>query len=192
MFKKITAFLVGPDASTWEIVLVAAGATVLPFGVLVGWFLSAPLWEWWQILILLLLSADLGGGVVANFLRPCKDFYHEPLTSKASWWEKLLKNHLFFSALHVHPIVIWGIFSDISIIFGVMWYIQILIATLLMNQIPKRLKRPVAGLVVLIVFVLNAFIIAYPAGFGWFIPLLFIKLVLGHQVPPDGETVIGM
>jgi hypothetical protein len=192
MFKKILAFLVGPDASTWEMVLVAAGALIVPFGVLIFWFLEAPLWEWWQILVLLLLSADLGGGAIANLLRPCKDFYHQPLTSKAKWWEKLLKNPLFFSALHIYPILVWWIFPDVSIISGVLWYFQILIATLLMNEIPKRLKRPVAGLIVVVVFVLNAYIIAYPAGFGWFIPLVFMKLILGHQVPLDGETVIGL
>ncbi len=185
MRYKATDYLFGPDATRLEKggVLLAAlfsGSAVAAF-----WLCEQPGWPLWVLLVTVAVAADLGGGVVANFLPSCKRFYHQQPSLEALWWEKALLNPLVFSALHIYPILIWAIHSDVQVRVGVLWYLLLLGFTIILRGTPDNLKRPAAGLIVLAVLLLNALALPSPAGLSWFIPALFIKLVLAHQVPPE-------
>jgi hypothetical protein len=138
-------------------------------------------WTWWQYLVAALLALDVGGGVVANSLNACKRFYHAPLQEGERGAVRLAKNHLLFSAFHVHTLLVsllygggWG--------YGLFWYAMLLVGTLVVLKAPLYLRRPVAMLIVLPAVMINFYGVEAVTGFEWLVPALFLKIIYGHLV----------
>lgn len=141
-------------------------------------------WSWWQIVVALAVAADVAGGVVANSLNSCKRTYHAPLSANPGLQERLLKNHLLFVLLHIHPVVV-GLLIGGGWQYGLLWYAAVVLSTLLVLATPLYLRRPVAiGLCLAAVF-LAFYISPISPGFEWFGPALFLKLIYGHLVPEE-------
>jgi hypothetical protein len=186
----MTWFFLGQNASWQEIAYVLIGGLVAGSAVVVTWLVGKAPWRIWLVAVVALVAVDLGSGAVANLLPSVKRFYHRHSEGpELPWWSAFLRCPLGFTAVHIYPILLWGILPDAQLLMGVLWYLQLLLATVLMLQVPDREKRPVAGLIFVIVLLMNAYVIPHPDGLGWFMPLLFFKLILGHQVPMDSPEI---
>jgi hypothetical protein len=146
-----------------------------------AWTHSMP-WTWWQYGIAGLLALDVLGGVVANALNSCKRYYHAPFQPEESGFNAFAKNHMAFTALHVHPLLAGLLFGNMNWGYGVFWYVTLLIAALIVLQTPLYLRRPVALGLIMTAILLNLYIIHPVVGFEWLAPALFLKIVYGHLV----------
>jgi hypothetical protein len=170
-----TGATVAERALVWTVGLFATG--------LLGWVVwskSIP-WTVWQYLVAGLLALDVFGGVVANALNSCKRFYHAPLQPEETGLTRLAKNHLLFTALHIHPLLVGFLFGG-SWTYGLFWYLALVLSALVLLQMPLYLQRPAALGIILIAILLNLYILPPVWGFEWLIPALFLKIVYGHLV----------
>jgi hypothetical protein len=166
---------------------------------MIGWFASlmgaslygylylthALNWTWWQYILAGLLSFDVIGGIVANSLNSCKRFYHTAAKSDEPQYTTFFKNHLAFSALHIHTLLIAILFGAPNYFFGVFWYLFLMAGTIIIINTPLYLKRPVAFLVISLALLLNIYVIFPIQGFEWLVPALLIKILYGHLVKEE-------
>ena len=146
------------------------------------WWTASPGWAWWQYAIALLLTLDVIGGVTANALNSCKRFYHAPLKAEETGIARFAKNHLAFTLLHIHPILIGLIFGSMNWAYGLFWYVALVGCVLIILRLPLYLQRPAALGLIMIAILLNYYFVAPVVHFEWFIPALFLKIVYGHTV----------
>jgi hypothetical protein len=130
----------------------------------------------------LFLAFDVGGGVVCNSLNSGKRFYHSPPKQEEGLQGKVMKNHLAFSAFHIHSILVWLLFQPDNYTFGIPWYLLLLGSAFVVHRTPLYLKRPVSMLLVMAAVLINLYALPPVAGFEWLMPLLFLKIVYGHMV----------
>jgi hypothetical protein len=78
-----------------------------------AWSRSLP-WVWWQYLIFALIALDVLGGVVANSLNTCKRFYHSPVKPEETGSAARSKNHVIFTAYHIHPVIAGLLFGSMN------------------------------------------------------------------------------
>lgn len=149
------------------------------------WWHNAMDWYWWQYAIALLLALDVLGGVVANSLNSCKRFYHSPVQPEETGFTALAKNHFIFTALHVHPIIIGLLFGNMNLSYGAIWYFVLVTFSGNILRMPLYLHRPAAMGIIMLAILVNYYIIPPIAGFEWFIPALFLKIVYGHIVQEE-------
>ena len=139
-------------------------------------------WAIWQYIVVAIITFDVIGGAVANSLNSCKRFYHSPLQTFEPDYVKFAKNHLLFSLIHIHPLIVSLMFSSASLFYGLFWYLSLQISVLTVTRTPLYLQRPVSMLIIVIALLINDYFINLPAGLEWLIPVLFIKIVYGHTV----------
>lgn len=143
-----------------------------------GWFS----WSWFQIVIASLIAFDLIGGAVANQLNSAKRFFHAPLKTNERGLIGLMKQTWYFSAIHIHPIVVYTIWKPQEFLTGVGIYGAAMASAGIVRMLPFYLARPVATLLLLAALLANTYLIRPVPGFEWLLPVLFLKLVLGHAV----------
>jgi hypothetical protein len=153
----------------------AGGLLLLPF-LVYAVAAQQVAWNVGQIIVAVLLALDLGGGMVANALNSCKRFYHAAPASPPN----LLKNPLFFTMLHIHPLLVWGLFAPALFYGGVVWYALLVLFAVTLLKMPDYLQRPTSMLFILLGIMLNLYVIPSPLMFEWFIPVLFIKILGGR------------
>jgi hypothetical protein len=139
-------------------------------------------WAWWQYAVAALIALDVLGGVVANSLNSCKRFYHAPIQSEETGFTGLAKNHLAFTALHVHTLIIGLLFGKMNWGYGLFWYLALLLSSVVVLRAPLYLQRPLALGLIMLAILANVYFIAPVSGFEWFVPALFLKIVYGHLV----------
>jgi hypothetical protein len=180
-----TDFLFGTGATTAERSLVwIAGLAGLG---LYGYFYATHAFNWtvWQYLVAGVLALDIIGGVVANSLNSCKRFYFTPARSDEPRTAPFLKNHLAFSALHIHPLLVAVLYGAGNYFYGVAWYGFLLFGVLIIMQTPLYLKRPLAFLLIALALLINLYVIPPIHGFEWLAVALMIKILYGHMVPEE-------
>ncbi len=173
--------LMGTGATKSEKIIAYASGLLVPLALLFAGIKGMVHWNWWQWLIAIAISADISAGAVANALNSCKRFYHSPVQPGEENF-RLVKNPLFFTALHVYPLIVWFAFDRTNWLFAVVWYTLLLLAAWIILRIPLYLRRPVSVAIVVSVILMNAYLVAPIAGFEWLAPLLFIKIIAGHAV----------
>ena len=139
-------------------------------------------WSWWEVAIAAVIAFDLIGGAVANQLNSAKRFYHSPIRPDERGLPAFFKRGLIFPALHVHPIVIYLLFKPEEFLIGIAIYLGIALAAAITLFSPLYLARPVGTFFVVIAILVAAFAIRPIPGFDWLLPMLALKLVLGHAV----------
>ncbi len=140
-------------------------------------------WRPWQYVVAGLIALDAGGGVVANSLNTCKRFYHAPLHDEESGIAAWAKNHAFFVALHVHPLLVGVLYAGAGgLFYGLVWYGLLLLWSAVVLKAPLYLRRPIAMLGILFALLVNTYLITPVVGFEWLMPALFLKIVYGHLV----------
>ena len=181
-YEGKTNLAVGTQATTIEKIL---GWTAGFIGVVIITFFYKQNnfdWEIWQYIVVAIVAYDVVGGAVANSLNSCKRFYHSSVQTFEPSYVKLAKNHLFFSVIHVHPLIVSLIFTSTSCFYGLFWYLVLQISVLSVIQTPLYLQRPVSMLIIVTVLLIDEYLVNSPTGFEWLIPILFIKIVYGHTV----------
>jgi hypothetical protein len=123
-----------------------------------------------------LLAADLVGGVITNATSAAKRWYHRNGQTKT--------HHFVFIAVHALQLflVTW-FFRAGDWTFFVTVYAYLLFASLLILNVPLYLQRPLTMLVLMDALVLNAYVFEPVAGLEWFLPILFLKLIVCHLLP---------
>jgi hypothetical protein len=130
-------------------------------------------WTTIQLVVSGLIAFDLVGGVVVNATTSAKRWYHRP---GQGWLE-----HLEFVAVHaLHIILIAWLFRRGDWLYFGIYYIYLLAASLVITRVRLYLQRPVALLLFTGALVLNFYIALPAAGLEWFVPVLFLKLLVSH------------
>lgn len=179
-----TDFLVGTGADRSEVWLGYASALLLT-GVIVWMEVAGgrPLLSW-QILVVAILAFDIAGGAVANMLNSCKRFYHVPRPRNGGLGATLARSPIAFTAVHVQPLLAAWLLGG-SMLSGLVWYAALQVAVWLTMASPLHLRRAVATLLTLLAILAHQAVPALGIGLAWFVPCIFIKLVMGHAVQEE-------
>lgn len=184
-----TDHLCGPGATQAERILAYGSAGVLTLLIVIADLTSAThvSASWWQFLLLLILAMDVSGGAVANNLNSCKRYYHGESADDEGVVTTYMKNARVFTALHLQPVLAGWAFGP-GIWRGLVWYIVLQVAVWCVLAVPLYVRRAVATAITVAVIIVHAawLPLAYGAvGLSWFIPCLFIKMVIGHAVQEE-------
>lgn len=145
---------------------------------------DAPVAAGWRIALLAVFAFDIAGGAVANMMNSCKRFYHGDLQPGEGGSARLAKNPRLFTAIHIHPIVAaYGFGGDV--VNAVAWYGLLQAGVAVTLAMPLYLRRPAATVIILLALLANQSVLPLGAGLEWFIPFLFVKMVLGHAVQEE-------
>ena len=174
----------GTGAIKQEKIIGSVGSLVVPVLLVVYMYFTNNYfgWSWWQIIFALAIAGDIGGGVVCNALNSAKRFYHSPVKNGEPVWAK---NHVMFNLLHLHPIVVGLVFGALNWQYGLFWYSLLALMTIILDKTPLYLKRPIAMMLILIIIMLNSYFMPSIPGFEWLAPLLFIKLLVSHNLKEE-------
>jgi hypothetical protein len=172
----------GTGATIVEQLLPLVGAILLPLWLVLDVVLAGMAWSIWQWAVALVLAFDLGGGAVANGLNSCKRFYHTPAREGEGALVRAVKNHWVFTGLHLHAVIVYALWSPDHLWVGLAWYVLLLLSVGTVGAAPLYLARPVAFLLVGAVLVAQPDIGPSVPHLEWLVPLLFLKIVLGHAV----------
>ncbi len=162
----------------WTVWAASAAATVALVAVSAAQDVA---WSWWQWALVLALTADVAGGVVANALGSAKRFYHSPVPPGLPPLQRVVRDHVGFAAVHVHPFVVAALLPDATWLWAGTWYVVTLAGTAAVAGAPLYLRRPLAAGIVTVA-VIAAPLVDAPAGLAWFGPVLALKLVAAHAV----------
>jgi hypothetical protein len=169
--------LVGPGMTGGETVLVlgtsalAAALVAIHAGTL-GFGL--PL-----VLLAAFIAADVIGGAVCTMTCIAKRWHHRPGQRPS--------DHLGFIALHLlHvAVVAWAFRGEgFDLAFALTIGGWLGIAALIVVRAPRVLRSPLAAAAFVVALGLSLYALGPTPGLEWFVPLLFLKLLLGHAVPP--------
>ena len=169
---------VGPGATRTENILIIAFALLSGAGMYV-YAASQNLFACTRCLVFaVLLAADLGGGVIANAAAPAKRWYHRP--------GQTLKDKLFFIAFHaLHLFIVLYLFRGQDWLWGIVFYGLLVGSALILLAVPLYLQRPVAAGLYMLALLVNFYLLPPTTGMEWFIPVFFLKLVIGHLVQEE-------
>jgi hypothetical protein len=178
-------------AGEWD-KFIGPGATRAEVGLIVGTALAAALavplyavshglaWSGWQHLAASTLAGDIAGGVVANGALPAKRWYHRPGQGSR-------QQILFVLAHGAHLWLAAWLFRGMDWAYFTGYYAYLLGAAWLVLRMPARLRQPAALALVVGAVLLDSLGLPPAAGMGWFVPLLFVKLLAGHLVGRTGD-----
>lgn len=169
--------LTGPGAEKAEVVLQFAVAALAAIAAGI-WFATRGSGNIWMLVLSIFLAFDIGGGVITNATSTAKRWFHRP--GRSVW------SHLGFQLAHLIHI------AAVSFLYGdARWMLLFILSGVLIAGsgivllTPLYLKRPVAfGLYAAILAVVPQ-LVEVPAGLEWFIPLFYLKLILGHLLPEE-------
>lgn len=133
------------------------------------------LWAPWQWLLSLLMALDLFGGVAANATSVTKRWYHRPGQG--------FRHHLTFVAFHVYPFLVAWFFRDGDWFYGLLVYGYLLLAAMVVLRTPLYLKRPTALALYLLGMTIPWLVVSPTPGLIWFVPVLYLKLIVCHLLP---------
>ncbi len=66
-------------------------------------------------------------------------------------------------------------------LYGAFNYLSLIVVTLLQVYAPVRAQRLLGATIVIIMSIVNVMLLEPPAGFEWFMPVLYVKLCMGYN-----------
>ena len=163
----------GPGATRAELALEFGFAALGGVAMLFYALTSFPQWSIIQIGVAVLLAFDIGGGVVTNATSSAKRWYHRAGQGA--------RQHMQFVALHVlHLVVVAWLFRSSDWLYAIVFVIYLLLAAIVITRIPLYLQRALALGLTGIAIVMGLIVFVPTPGLEWFIPLLFLKLLVSH------------
>jgi hypothetical protein len=163
----------GPGTTRAEAMVIAAfslaAAVALPLYAALGGLE----WSAAQIIVGTLIAADMAGGIVTNATSSAKRWYHRAGQGT--------RQHFTFVAVHVvHIFLVAWLFRSMDWLYFAVMSAYLLAATLVILKLPLYLQRPVALGLFAAVIPIDAYAFAQVPGLAWFIPFLFLKLLVSH------------
>lgn len=164
---------VGPGATGAELALQFVPTALIT----AAWITVAIVADWgWsavQLVVAAVVMLDMIGGVVTNATSAAKRWYHRPGQGSGA--------HLGFVAIHfVQPLAVMLLFDRWNWLFVGAAYGYLLLASLAILAVPLYLRRPLAGVLVVIGFFLAFYALPVPPRFEWFLPVFFVKILSSH------------
>lgn len=165
---------IGPGATSAELILQFGTASIIGLFCFLIYLHHNPDSPWKLNAVVLLLGIDLVGGVVTNSTSAAKRWYHRAGQG--------FRQHMTFIAIHALQIFLVAcLFTDNSLLYFGVVYSLLLLSSVLVLTVPLYLQRPVAMSIVagFIPFSMSN-LVPKTLGLDWFIPLLFLKLLVAH------------
>jgi len=164
---------IGPGATRTEIALELISALIGAAAMVMYAATNLPQWSTLQMIVAALFAFDLAGGVVTNATVSARRWYHRAGQG--------FTQHFIFVAMHVlHLIVVAALFRSGEWSYAVAWSILLLAATTIVLIAPQGLRRAIALGATVAALVINLYGFALTIGLEWFIPVLFLKLLVSH------------
>ncbi len=139
-------------------------------------------WSLLAYVLVAIIALDVLGGIVANALNAAKRDHHGPPPADDSRTNRVLRDPVLFSALHIQPIVLAIVVPPHAWWWGVGWYLATLAAVVIITRVPLSLQRPAAFAVGMLAAVVAASVVAAPPGLEWVPLAMVLKLVMAHAV----------
>lgn len=169
--------LVGPTATVAEQALTLGFATVAT-AVVCGYAIAAGLgWSWLQLLVVAVLVFDVAGGITANATASGRRWWHRPELSD--------RDHFRFVAAHVHPFVLAALFVGVTWTGAAIVYGYLLVAAAVVLRVDPSIRRATSLALVALWLLVAPYAAVMPVGLEWFVPLLYLKLLVSHLVGAD-------
>ncbi len=166
---------IGPGATAAENILILAVSIAGTVLLLVYQANRQLNWTPLQVALVALLSLDLLGGVVANTTTATKRWYHRP--------GQTARDHLGFIAVHfIHLLLVAVLFRETDWGYFAVTYAYLMGAALVILRVPLYLQRPVAFSMYLGGVALGLYVFTPSLGLEWFLPVFYLKLLVGHLV----------
>ncbi|MEM8552540.1 MAG: hypothetical protein AAGF45_09175 [Pseudomonadota bacterium] len=149
--------------------------------VVVAVHLSALGLAWPLVVLGALIAADVIGGAVCNMTETTKRWYHRP--------GQRPRDHLGFISLHLlHIIVVAWAFrgAGFDAAFALTVGGLLVVTAALVLYAPPALRAPLATTFYAFALGVSLYALGPTPGLEWFVPLLFVKLLIGHAVPLRG------
>ncbi len=164
---------VGPGATGVEQLLSLMPATVAALAVSYYAYSIQLGWNLIQYIVAALLAFDITGGVTTNATSSAKRWYHRDGQGFAQQFG--------FVAVHaLHIFLVAWLFRGMDVVFFGAVYAYLLVSALITLSVPLYVQRSVALLLVCGAILLSIYVLSPTEGFEWFIPFLFIKLLVSH------------
>lgn len=164
---------IGPGATTAEVDWGLVFSSLWAIAVLAYVITQQLHWSAWQMIFAGLFAFDLAGGIFVNATSTAKRWYHRE--GQGGW------QHFGFVAVHVlHIGIVAWLFRgmDWAYFFGMSAYL--LAATAAIILFPLYLQRPIAMSLFAMAIPLSMVVFQPTHGLEWFIPFLFLKLMVSH------------
>jgi hypothetical protein len=166
---------IGPGATPAEL-WVQGVYVVAMTAALIGYALwSGVAWTLVQTVVAGLLALDMAGGIVTNATSAAKRWYHRPGRGFAE--------HLGFVAVHtLHILLVAWLFraGTVDWAYAAVMSFGLLAAAVVILKAPLYLQRALALGLFAASIPLNAYAFPPTLGLEWFIPFLFLKLLVSH------------
>lgn len=164
----------GEKSSLFDLALTYGGALISLSAILILYAQSGLQVAWWQLLLLVLVSADIGAGAVANFTKGTNQYY-----SGVQKW----KTRIMFILTHfIHPAIFFFVLDAFSS-FSVVLVVYVIGATLLINSMAGREKQGVVAAFLMVGGISLLLILNISSPFLlWFFPLYMTKLFLAFGI----------
>jgi hypothetical protein len=164
--------LTGPGATAAELVLQFLPSLLAAIAV-PTYAIHQLSWSPLQLAIASLLAFDIVGGIMTNATSAAKRWYHRP--------EQGLWLHLGFIAVHgIHLAAVAWLFRSGDSLYFFSTYGYLMVASLIILNLPLYLQRPTAFLFYSFALLLHVYIFIPVTGLEWFLPFLFMKLLVSH------------
>ncbi|MCV3273326.1 hypothetical protein [Roseobacter sinensis] len=172
--------LVGPGMTLAENTLVL-GVSFASAG-FVGLYLKSLGMDWLRVTLGAFIAFDIIGGAVCNMTDTTKRWYHRK--------GQRSKDHFVFIGLHVLHI------ACVALVFRGpgfdLFFMSVIAGWLAMSAIvvltaPLTVKTPLAVTLYVGATGLVLYVTGPTYGLEWFVPLLFVKLLMGHAIPQHGR-----
>ncbi|AFY37827.1 hypothetical protein Lepto7376_1484 [[Leptolyngbya] sp. PCC 7376] len=165
--------LIGPGATSAELLVQFVPAVAMA--------IAAPLYAksvsadftGWQLGLIAFFALDFMGGTLTNATAAAKRWFHRP----GQGWQQ----HLGFVAFHLCHIAVVAIaFRGIDWGFLISMSSYLLLATGVILASLLYLQRSIALGLFILALLGDCYLIAPMPGLEWFVPLLFLKLLVSH------------
>jgi hypothetical protein len=165
---------VGPGQTKAELWMIWGGGLALAAACIAYFFsqqVAIP--NIWQIILLVVMAIDISGGIITNATSPAKCWYHRSGQGT--------KQHLGFIAIHgLYLLLVGCLFLDCNWLYFFVFFTYMLLTTIIALSMPLYLQHPMAFMLYAGAIVLNLTSFARIPGLEWFIPFLFLKLLVAY------------
>jgi hypothetical protein len=177
-FDRVVAELIGPGATRAEIALVFCIGILAGISQIVYQLFAGLGWDIIQLAIATFMAFDIAGGVAANSTSTAKRWYHRE--------EKGKKDHIGFVLIHgIYILLVTVFFNSFDWIFFTLVYGYLILTSVMVVMMPLYLRRPTSVTLFAGGLLMNIYILTPIPGLEWFVPMLYLKLIIGHIVQEE-------